>query len=135
MDNFLLFFFFREIRRVVYIPFCGESVTGRNHQEITSHIRLKDITQKGSLSSALGYIISLRKEWAEGMPKEITETLLTSVEEVLDGALPEVYLSYATLLWFTNKVDIFKNNKYFVESSNNVVIRPVFSSSIVELQP
>ena len=67
---------------------------------------LKDIVQNGNLSSALGFIISLRKQWNEGMPNSITEKFLPSVEKILNGALPEVYLGYATVLWFTKKVNI-----------------------------
>jgi hypothetical protein len=53
-------FDFREDRRIVYVPFTGDSIRGVTPTEINNHIAFKTDLNSSDLSIAIGMIISLK---------------------------------------------------------------------------
>jgi hypothetical protein len=66
---------------------------------------LKRQINSGNLSAAVGQIISLRKKFEsdEGQAK-ITEEFVPFVATHVQGAIPDVILTYSNALWFTYEV-------------------------------
>ena len=60
---------------------------------------------KEKASSCVGLCISLGKKLEEGGYKEIREEFVPPVEKALPRVQPRVVTGYATLLWFTSKVN------------------------------
>lgn len=92
-------FDFREARRIVYVPFIGDSIRGVTPAEINCHISFKKELNSGDLSAAM--IISLREHFSTHDMASITDEHVPFVAQHLEGAIPDVILSYAIALWFT----------------------------------
>ena len=88
----------------VYVPFSGESIRGVTVEEITAHMALKSWINLGNLSAAVGRFIGLGKTFLERGVKEITEVFISAVAPLLEGAMSDVVLSYAIVLWFAREV-------------------------------
>ena len=61
---------------------------------------------KENASNCVGLCIYLGKKLEEEGYKEIRETYSPLVERVLPKVQPRVVMGYATLLWFTSKVNV-----------------------------
>ena len=53
----LFFFAFRELRRVVYVPFLGESNAGISSETVKARVRVKQSINSSDLSGAVGTFI------------------------------------------------------------------------------
>ena len=93
-------FSFRELRRIIYVPFSGMSIRGTTADVIQAHIRFKNSLESGELSSAIGMVVRLGKCFASSGITEITATYLPWVTKHLHGTIPDVLMSYAIALWF-----------------------------------
>lgn len=98
------YFYSREARRIVFVPFSGESIRGTNVAQINKHIELKHIITSGELSSSFGLFISLRKKYLQSGKQDIAKNLVPFTAKLLDGAIPDIILSYSAALWFTKEV-------------------------------
>ena len=97
--------FFREARRIVYVPFTGESIRGVTPTEISRHIEFKKMLHSGNLSAAVGKMISLRTKFeSKDGQSVITNTVVPFVAKHVEGALPDIILTYSNALWFTYEV-------------------------------
>jgi len=97
----------RELRRIIYVPFFGDCIRGTTPDEIKAHVAFKNSLESGELSSSVGMAVRLGKHFTtEGMT-EIPEIYLPWVSRHLDGAIPDVQLSYAIAIWFCMAVRAF----------------------------
>lgn len=99
----------REVRRLLYIPFYGESIRGISQDEIRSHILFKSKIQTGELSAAVGLFVSMGQLLSTTGKEEIPTIYLPWISRHMEGAIPDVMLSYAIAFWFTNKVSVVLN--------------------------
>lgn len=97
-------FLFRELRRLVYIPFTGPSVMGTTAQEVSAHVAIKMMVHNGVFSSSIGAFIKLGKIFLDEGMGEIGELYIPWVAPRLKGCLPDCILPYATALWIGQKV-------------------------------
>lgn len=95
----------RHVSRRVLIEFFQPEIGANqsvNEQEIWDNLEVI----KENASSCVGLCLSLGKRLEEGGYKEIREEFAPLVEKALPKVQPRVVTGYATLLWFTSKVNI-----------------------------
>ena len=56
--------FSRELRRIVYVPYDGDSIPGTTPDDITALLAFKTAINAGSTSSAFGMRVALGKKFA-----------------------------------------------------------------------
>ena len=102
---------YRELRRVVYIPFLGDSIAGATPEALRAHVKVKKSINSSQLSRAVGTFIATGRKFRHGGWNEIVDDILPAVQACFQGkVLSDCALPYATLLWFTKEV----HNNYLI---------------------
>lgn len=89
-----MFWFFREIQRLVYVPFMGTSVMGTTAEEVAAHVAIKRMIYKGDLSSSIGAFVQLGTRFLITGMGEIVETYIPWIATNLEGCLPNPSICY-----------------------------------------
>ena len=94
----------REIRRIVYIPFTGESIRGLTPDEIRAHMEFNRTLNTGELLAFIGAFIAMGTCFTTSGVKEVTGKYIATVALILAGTISDVVPSYAIVLWFARQV-------------------------------
>ena len=88
--------------RALLIPFSGPSIGPTTEEESRAFAQLA-VAQREA-SSAIGWAISLGKEFIDGGETEVSSRISPVVRSRLPGADPRLCTGYACLLYFVEKV-------------------------------